>query len=138
MKIIEIEALENGAHRNQDGVTTCPDGWAIIPEDMEIPETFPFVDIEVEQILTEEPQEEDYDDEPIDEGAAIRRSGSPEIEVEEPAEHVCMVVTAMTAGIVPEPGPEPDPEPDPQEDTDAMLIDHELRISMLELGLEAE
>lgn len=36
--------------------------------------------------------------------------------------------------------PEVEPEEyvDPQEDTDAMLVDHELRISMLELGLEVE
>lgn len=36
----------------------------------------------------------------------------------------------------PEPEPEPEPVPDPQDDTDAMLVDHELRITMLELGLE--
>ena len=49
MKIIEIIALENGAHRNQFGdIGIVPEGWAVIPEDMEIPNTFPFVDIEVE------------------------------------------------------------------------------------------
>jgi hypothetical protein len=31
--------------------------------------------------------------------------------------------------------PEPVVEPSAQEDTDAMLIDHELRLTMLELGL---
>ena len=50
MKIIEIAALENGAHRNQtvSGVVSVPDGWAVIPDDMAIPETFPFVNIEVD------------------------------------------------------------------------------------------
>lgn len=49
MKIIEIVALENGAHRNQFGdIVTVPEGWAVIPEGMEIPNTFPFVDIKVE------------------------------------------------------------------------------------------
>lgn len=49
MRIIEIEALENGAHRNQEGnLTHVPIGWAIIPDDMEIPQTFPFVNMEVE------------------------------------------------------------------------------------------
>ena len=49
MKIIEITALDNGAHRNQTGTfRTIPEGWAVIPPDMEIPETFPFVDIQVE------------------------------------------------------------------------------------------
>lgn len=49
MHIIEIVALDNGAHRNQSGdLSAAPDGWAIIPDDMTIPETFPFVDIVVE------------------------------------------------------------------------------------------
>lgn len=55
MKIIEINALSNGAHRNQDGsFSSVPEGWAVIPEDMEIPSTFPFVDIVVNDgIVTE-------------------------------------------------------------------------------------
>lgn len=36
---------------------------------------------------------------------------------------------------LPEPEPEPEPQPTPQDTTDALLIDHELRITMLELGL---
>lgn len=48
MRIIEIAALDNGAHRNQTGTfSAVPDGWAVIPESIVIPETFPFVDIEV-------------------------------------------------------------------------------------------
>ena len=49
MKIIEIHALDNGAHRNQTTTSTnIPTGWAEIPADVAIPETFPFVDIQVE------------------------------------------------------------------------------------------
>lgn len=50
MTIIEIQALPNGAHRNQtiQGGMACPDGWAVIPADMAIPKTFPFVDLVVE------------------------------------------------------------------------------------------
>lgn len=49
MKIIEIQALENGAHRNQTTTSTAiPTGWAEIPADVAIPETFPFVDVVVE------------------------------------------------------------------------------------------
>lgn len=49
MRIIEINALENGAHRNQNhSLSSVPDGWAVIPDDMNVPETFPFVDITVE------------------------------------------------------------------------------------------
>ena len=48
MKIIEINALTNGAHRNQSGANVLPEGWAIIPDDIIIPESFPFADIEVD------------------------------------------------------------------------------------------
>lgn len=49
MKIIEIQALDNGSHRNQITTSTAiPTGWAEIPADVAIPETFPFVDIQVE------------------------------------------------------------------------------------------
>ena len=49
MRIVEITAQENGAHRNQEGVfVSIPEGWAVIPFNMAVPDTFPFVDIEVE------------------------------------------------------------------------------------------
>lgn len=49
MLIIEIAALDNGAHRNQTGnLRTIPEGWAVVPDTIEVPDTFPFVDIEVE------------------------------------------------------------------------------------------
>lgn len=50
MQIIEIEALDNGAHNNQtsSAITAPPPGWAEIPAGMAVPETFPFVDIGVE------------------------------------------------------------------------------------------
>ena len=39
MRIIEIAALENGAHRNQTGAfTSIPDGWAMIPDGMKAAE----------------------------------------------------------------------------------------------------
>lgn len=49
MQIIKIDAKPNGAHGNQtwpDGMAV-PAGYASIPQDMEIPDSFPFVDIEV-------------------------------------------------------------------------------------------
>ncbi len=49
MRIIEIQALPNGAHRNQTGnFSVIPTGWAVIPEDVPIPATFPFVTLTVE------------------------------------------------------------------------------------------
>lgn len=54
MTIIEIAPLDNGAHRNQtSNFPTIPNGWAIIPNDMELPSSFPFVNIQVkDQIVT--------------------------------------------------------------------------------------
>ena len=50
MQIIEIQPLDNGAHRNQSvNFTFLPDGWAVIPEEIETP-NFPFGEIEVEEI----------------------------------------------------------------------------------------
>ena len=34
MTIIEIFPLHNGAHRNQSGVDFCPDGWAVVPDNL--------------------------------------------------------------------------------------------------------
>ena len=49
MIIIEITALSNGAHRNQTGTfSAIPSGWAEIPDSIAIPDTFPFVNIEVD------------------------------------------------------------------------------------------
>lgn len=48
VKIIEINALQNGAHRNQEGsFDIIPDGWAVIPDSMKLPASFPGVDIKV-------------------------------------------------------------------------------------------
>ena len=50
MRIIEIQTLENGGHRNQTGYfKAVPEGWAVIPDDMETP-NFPFGEVEVAEI----------------------------------------------------------------------------------------
>ena len=49
MLIIEIQPLENGAHRNQTcNLNTIPEGWAEVPPGISAPDTFPFVDIQVD------------------------------------------------------------------------------------------
>lgn len=49
-RIIRIAAYDNGAHDNQSwNGDTIPDGWAAVPDDMEVPESFPFVDIVVKK-----------------------------------------------------------------------------------------
>lgn len=98
MTIIKIVPHTNGAHANQTTMTPLPEipeGWAVVPEGMEIPDTFPFVGIEVEG----------------------------------------QVVTVMTPSVVPEPGPTPEPEPTAEEDLMEMAVDHELRLTMLEMGI---
>ncbi len=46
MIIIEIKALENGAHRNQAGCfSAIPAGWAVIPDGM-VCKKFPFGKVE--------------------------------------------------------------------------------------------
>lgn len=100
MRMLEIVALGNGAHNNQTFYGTLLDGWALVPDGVELPDTFPFVNIEVAN---------------DDEGRAV--------------------VVSMTAGVVPGPEPQPDPEPSEADDTAAMLIDHEYRLTLLELGL---
>jgi hypothetical protein len=50
MRIIKIEPLSNGAFLNQSGnIKNIPEGWAMIPDDMETP-NFPFGAVEVEEI----------------------------------------------------------------------------------------
>lgn len=51
MRIVEITPLSNGGRNNQttDFAVPVPDGWAVIPDDMEC-ENFPFGEITVEEI----------------------------------------------------------------------------------------
>lgn len=49
MQIIEIVALENGAHRNQSYNGVLLNGWALV-SDGESLENFPFGSFEVEEI----------------------------------------------------------------------------------------
>lgn len=107
MRIIEIEALKNGGHRNLSGVSYVMDGYAQIPDDMPIPHTFPFVNIEVAEETRYE--EIKYYNEETEETTVER------------IPYTVMVVTKMTAGVVPEPAPEPIPEPTTAEIIDVLL-----------------
>lgn len=100
MRIIEIAALSNGAHRNQtpNSLMAVPDGWAVVPDHMDTP-NFPFGEVVVEEL------------------------------------NGVMTVVEWIPGVMPEPEPETEAEPTAQDDTDAMLVDHEYRITLLELGL---
>lgn len=97
--IIKIEQNSNGSYNNQSTIPNpLPDGYAIVPNDIVIPDTFPFVNIKTKEI----------------DGV--------------------MTVTEMTAGVVPEPETV-ELEPTPTDDLEQMAIDHEYRLTLLELGL---
>lgn len=50
MLIIEIAALDNGAHRNQTGtLSAIPDGWAVDSNNL-CTENFPFGEVVAEEI----------------------------------------------------------------------------------------
>ena len=50
MRIIEIQGLPNGSHRNQLwSDKNIPDGYAVIPDGMDMP-SFPFGEITAEEI----------------------------------------------------------------------------------------
>ena len=115
MRIVKMEANPSGSHefRFAKHITTVPDGWAMIPDGFEVPDTFPFVSIEAEEKTHHR--------------AVMVAPG-----VMEQRPFTAMTVTSMTAGEVPT---APVPEPTAEEDTAAMLIDHEYRLTLLELGL---
>lgn len=119
MKIIEIQALTNGAHRNQGGdFSTIPNGWAVIPDYIVIPDTFPFVDIEVEEITYYREEETVQNVTKTREVSSVDDMGNPVTVTEEYTEqeivmeqkpYTAMTVTSMDAGVVPEPEPEQKP-----------------------------
>lgn len=49
MKMIEITALPNGAHRNQTFSGVLPDGWAVDRNNL-CRENFPFGEVEAEEV----------------------------------------------------------------------------------------
>ena len=49
MNMLEIKALDNGAHNNQTYHGVLPDGWAVIPNGMTL-ENFPFGEVEAEEV----------------------------------------------------------------------------------------
>ena len=82
IRIVEIKALDNGAHRNQTGMlSNIPDGWAVIPGEIDTP-NFPFGEIETKD---EEVKNIIYVD-----GKKTEKTST------------IKVVTKWTAGVIPE------------------------------------
>ena len=96
MQMLEITALANGAHNNQTFHGFLPDGWAVIPDDMDMP-NFPFGEVEAEEVT-------------------YYRETGVDAEVEA---YTLMTVTKWTAGEMPEPTPMPEPEPTRLDRTEA-------------------
>ena len=108
MKIIEIKALENGAHRNQssDEIKNIPNGWAVIPDSLEIPNSFHFVNIIANNgvVLSLKSDE-----------AAYNLAKEKEKREEEDFKNTKLVI---------------------QDDIDSMLVDQEYRLTLLEIFIE--
>lgn len=131
VKIIEVLELHNGAHRNQSwDASDPPDGWAVIPDDMELPASFPFVGVEAEEVTyyhenLVEREVTKYRVRPVldDEGQpTFDEEGNPQTTTEEytetevvcePEPYTILTVTALTEGVMPAPAPEPEPEQGP-------------------------
>ena len=145
MWIVNLKSNANGSHnhRSANHITSVPDGWAMIPDDFAVPDTFPFVDIEAEELSYEREVEVMREVTKTREVETIDAEGKPitvpqeytEMErVTERHPYEMMTVTKMTPGVVPEPV-ERVPEPTAADDTAAMLVDHEFRLTLLELGV---
>lgn len=113
----------DGSHDFQIGGVLEP-GYAAVPADMVLPDTFPFVNIEVAEVKHPSVttiQHIQTEDGLIDKVVVLV------------PEYTQLEVISMT------PGEEIPLEIEftntPQDDTDAMLVDHEYRLTLLELGL---
>ena len=115
MRIIKIKAEANGGHAYQtiDRLNKLPSGWAVIPMVIKYEKTDDGVKVVSEEM--------DLPNLPYGDLTVEIKCGVP-------------TVTGWTPREMPE-VPEAEAEPTAQEDTDAMLVDHEYRITLLELGV---
>lgn len=99
MNIVEIIALDNGAHRNQswDNPSEVIEGWAIVPDELET-ENFPFGEIEVE--------DRTFTRDVVKTREVSNENGEVETEeYVEQEEYAVPYVTKWTALPIPEPEP---------------------------------
>lgn len=82
LHIIKIEQNSNGSHDDHIGNDiVITEGWAIVPEGFTLPDTYPFVNIEVKEIVE---TREGENGEQVESNTGV------------------YVVTSMTAGVKPE------------------------------------
>ena len=105
MWIIELNANPNGSHNDHNAayITAVPDGWAMIPDDFTVPDTFPFVSVEAEEVSCTR---------------KVEVEGKNGETVVEYIPYTVMTVTAMTEGVVPEAA---EPEPSWQDALEAQV-----------------
>lgn len=105
MYIICLTPLTEGVYNDNFNplITTPPEGWAMIPEDMELPSTFPRLgSLEAENI--DYPYEVVVEKKDEETGEIVK--------VTEQRVRTIMTVTKMTEGTLPEPKEEPEQEAD--------------------------
>ena len=95
MHIIQLDALEPGVYNDhyKSGISEPPEGWAMIPDDMALPRTFPRLGEppEVEEITYQYEVEEERVDEETGEKVMVKVQKA----------HVILTVTKMTEGTLP-------------------------------------
>lgn len=132
MLIINLTPREEGVYSAQ-GSNTVPEGWAMIPDDMALPSTFPRLgslkaepitytyDVEVEKDVVKYRDIEiiGEDGEPV----IVQEEFTEKEMVMEQRERVIMTVIEMTEGTLPEPvEPEPTEAEQMRADIDYLLI----------------
>lgn len=116
MHIICLTALEEGVYNDHasDNITEPPEGWAMIPPNMEKPSTFPRLGS-----IKAEPITYTYD---VEVEKVNEETGEIKM-VTEQRERVIMTVTEMTEGTLPEPvEPEPTETEQLRADVDYLAI----------------
>lgn len=115
MHIINLTPLEPGVYNDHasDSISAPPEGWAYIPEDFQLPSTFPRLgSIEAENVTYTREVEVEKDVTNTREVPSIDENGNSVIVTEEytdremvmeEREYTMMTVTSMTEGTLPEP-----------------------------------
>lgn len=131
MWIVSLASNDNGSHNDHrsDNIARVPDGYAMIPDGFKVPETFPFVDIQAEEVTyynevertrkvkkTREVLHSDEEGEP----ASVMEEYEEEEVYTEQVPCQMMTVAAMSPRMVPEPAPEPELPPATEERVTAL------------------
>lgn len=132
MWIVNLTANPNGSHNDHraDHITTVPEGWAVIPDDFQLPASFPFGEItaeekvyhrevEVEKEVTKTREVPQYDEDGNMLAVMVTEEYTETEIITENREYTMMTVIAMTEGVVP---PAPEPAPTAEEKRDAQIF----------------